>query len=189
MEYPIIQPPFTLQFREMSKPELKSYFEWFMKMIPERIEVLERAVRESPEYSSWSADCSSSSLKGLGEWFVGQVETRERSSEELDAIKLSLSFPMEIDTEELTNRTFSLAMDIGMYFSQVVLTSLPGTKWEQYFGNKRDADYGQPVIMGFGVVPLNPVSIIVTLAYGISRGKRSGGRLSELYDTWAKLRK
>jgi hypothetical protein len=38
---------------------------------------------------------------------------------ELQAIKDRLVFPMDIPAEELTNRTFSLAMDIGMYFSQV----------------------------------------------------------------------
>ena len=30
MPYTIIQPPFTLEFREMPKPELKSYCAWFM---------------------------------------------------------------------------------------------------------------------------------------------------------------
>jgi hypothetical protein len=78
-------------------------------------------------------------------------------------------------------------MDIGMYFSQVVLKNLPGTRWDQPVRNKNFADYGQPVIMGFGTVPLNPVRVMVMTAYGISRN--SPARLRELYDVWAKKRK
>ena len=78
-------------------------------------------------------------------------------------------------------------MDVGMYFGQVVLKNLPGTRWDQVLKNKKDADYGQPVIMGFGAAPLNPVWILVTTAYGVSRKKAA--RLRELYETWAKMRK
>ena len=37
MKYQIIQPPFTLKFREMSKEELKEYYKWFMAVMPNRI--------------------------------------------------------------------------------------------------------------------------------------------------------
>jgi len=60
-----------------------------------------------------------------------------------------------------------------------------GLKWDQSLKNPRFADYGQPVIMGFGAVPLNPVRVCVTTAYGISRKKPA--RLGELYATWAKM--
>ena len=50
MSYPIIQPPFTLVFREMSKKELKDYKEWFHKIMPERILILASVVRSTPGY-------------------------------------------------------------------------------------------------------------------------------------------
>jgi hypothetical protein len=189
MPYAIIQPPFTLKFREMTKSELKDYFSWFMKVVPERIAGLETAVRESPAYSSWSADLSPESLVKLGDWFASEVEVRTRSRNEIDEVKSRLSFPIDVPGEELTNRSFSLAMDVGMYFSQVVLKNLPGTKWDQPLKNERFADYGQPVIMGFGTVPLNPIRIVVTLAYALASGEQSGARLKALYDTWTKLKK
>jgi hypothetical protein len=37
MAYQIIQPPFTLKFREMSKAELRDYYRWFHDCIPVRI--------------------------------------------------------------------------------------------------------------------------------------------------------
>jgi hypothetical protein len=70
----------------------------------------------------------------------------------------------------------------------VVLKNLAGTTWDQTLKNQRFADYGQPVIMGFGSVPLNPVRIIVSTAYGIASKERGGGRLRELYGTWTKMR-
>ena len=67
--------------------------------------------------------------------------------------------------DQLTSRTFSLAMDIGMYLGCVVLRNVSGTKWKQFLRTSKFADYGQPVIVGFGSAPLNPVSIVVTNAY------------------------
>ena len=189
MNYSIIQPPFTLKFREMPKAELKGYNEWFMKVLPERVAALEAEVRRSTSHGTWVADCSAESLEGLGEWFAGQVETRAKTSDEIEAVKSKLRFPIEVPGEQLTNRTFSLAMDIGMYFGQTVLKNLDGTTWDQPLRNEKFADYGQPVIMGFGSVPLNPVRIIVMLAYGIASKKQGGRRLRELYDTWAKMKR
>jgi hypothetical protein len=189
MAYTIIQPPGTLVFREMTKPELKGYFDWFAEVTSERVAGLEEEVRRSPAHSKWRADVSPASLEFLGEWFAGQVETRARTDEEIDAVKSKLSFPIDVSGEQLTNRTFSLAMDIGMYFGQVVLKNIDGTKWDQPLRNEKFVDYGQPVIMGFGSVPLNPVRIVVSLAYGIARKKRGAGRLREVYDTWAKMKR
>jgi hypothetical protein len=104
----------------------------------------------------------------------------------LDEIESRLTFPIDLPDEELTNRSFSLGMDIGMYFGQVILKNLAGTRWEQPLRNSKFADYGQPVIMGFGTVPLNPVRIAVTLAYAYSAKEQSGNRLRALYDVWSK---
>lgn len=187
MTYSILQPPFTLKFQEMSNGELIGYRQWFMSVLPERISGLEAEVRRSPSHAAWVADGSPESLQGLGDWFAGQVETRATTREEIDVVKAKLTFPVDVPGDQLTNRTFSLAMDIGMYFGQLVLKNLAGTKWDQPLQNKKFADYGQPVIVGTGSVPLNPVRIVVMLAYGLASKKRSGHQLRELYDTWTKM--
>jgi hypothetical protein len=94
---------------------------------------------------------------------------------------------MDIPAEELTNRTFSLAMDIGMYFGQVLMKNYPSLKWEQPLGNKRFADYGQPCLVGFGPVSANPVRIGHVFAHGLADKTYTGKRLREVYDHWAKL--
>jgi hypothetical protein len=185
MTYTTIQPPFTLDFRNMPKSELRSYFDWFMKVIPARLGELGTAVRET--HADWPGDFSVESLDELGKWFEGQVETRPKTREEVEKVARQLTFPIEVSGDQLTNRTFSLAMDIGLYFAQVILSNLDGTKWDQPLKNEKFADYGQPVIMGFGTVPLNPVRVAVSTAYGIAKGKRA--ELRELYDTWAGMRR
>ena len=185
MTYRTIQPPFTLEFHKMPKDELRAYYHWFQGQIPGRIPELEQAVQETPGFERWRADATPSSLDALGEWFVGQVETRPRTPEELAELKRESPYPIDIEPNELTNRTFSLAMDVGMYLSQVLMRNVPGLRWEHPLGSPKFVDYGQPVLRGSGRVPLNPVGILVTLAYGLARKSKSGQRLRELYDIWS----
>jgi hypothetical protein len=187
MQYSIIQPPFTLKFREMSKQELKDYYQWFREIIPERVTELARAVRSASEFENWQPDCTPESLDVLGRWFSGQIETRTRADQELQEIKGRSAFAVEVPGEELSNRSFSLAMDIGMYFSQVLLKNNPSLKWEQPFGNKQFVDYGQPVLVKFGPAPFNPVRMMVTLAYGLASKKKTGEALKDIYAIWARL--
>jgi hypothetical protein len=187
MTYQIIQPPFTLKFREMSKQELEDYFVWFQNILPQRLDILMCAAQQKTEFEIWQPDFTPLSLDLLGMWFAAEVETRVRTSDEFREIERLLPFPIDIPREDLTNRTFSLAIDIGMYLSQVLIKNHPGLEWRQQFRNKKDADYGQPVLVGFGQVPFNPVSIVVTLAYGIASKKKTGKNLRQIYDIWSKM--
>jgi hypothetical protein len=183
MTYRINQPPFTLEFPNMSKGELQAYASWFHQILPERIAELTTTVKGTSGYEGWEPVQTPESLEPLGRWFEGQVERRKKTAEELAEARGSLKLPVAVPETELTNRTFSLAMDIGMYLSQVLLKTLPGTRWDQVLKSKQNVDYGQPVIMGFGKVSLNPVGIMVVKAYSISRGKPA--ELRRLYDVWA----
>jgi hypothetical protein len=193
MPYKVIQPPFTLKFHEMSRKELTDYFRWFTGMIPERVKELESAVRLAPGFETLRPEKTPASLDALGQWFADQVETRPRTREELQEIdqKLNVGFPDRIDisggefTRELTNKTFSLAVDIGMYFSQVFLRNDSSLRWSQEFGDKRYIDYGQPVLVEFKDGPLNPVRIMVVLARCLADKTRDGRRLRELYHYWS----
>jgi hypothetical protein len=185
MHYAAIQPPFTGKLREMPKKELLRYFEWYLGVLPNRVCELTSAVKQTPGFESWAPDLTPASLDTLGRWFATQVETRNRTREELGRIKEQLNFPMEIPTDELTDRTFSLAMDIGMYLSQVLMKHYPSLKWEQPLGSKRFVDYGQPSLAGFGAVTLNPFRIGHVLAYGLADHTYDGGRLRQVYEVWA----
>jgi hypothetical protein len=187
MTYILIQPPFVLNIREMPKKELRRYFQWFMDVLPGRIALLAEAVRETPGFTTWQPDLTPESLNQLGEWFASQVETRKRTQDEIQAIKDRQEFPIDISNETLAPRTYSLAMDVGMYLSQVLLRNNSSLKWEQPIGSKRFIDYGQPVLVEFSSAPLNPVGIVVTLAHGLVSKKRDGRGLRTIYDIWSKM--
>ena len=52
MTYKVIQPPFTLKFREMSRKELTDYFQWLLGILPDRINELSNAVRLTPGFET-----------------------------------------------------------------------------------------------------------------------------------------
>jgi len=185
MTYTPVQPPFTLKFREMSKEELRAYDAWFHEALPGRIEMLGAEVKGAEGFESWKPDGTPGSFDALGEWLAGQVRTRPRTQGEKEAVLRAAAW-VTVPDEELTGRTFSLAMDVGMYFGRSILAARPGARWEQPLENERFADYGQPVIGGLGPVTLNPVRIAVTLAYALAAGRRTGKRLRELYDYWVR---
>jgi hypothetical protein len=189
VEYSTIKPPFTLKFWDMSKKELREYFEWFQEMIPQRINILANAVKGTPGFEDWRPDYTPNSLNALGGWLAAQVETRPRTLEELADIAGQSPYPMDRSDSELTNRTFSLAMDVGMYLSQVFLRNHTSLKWDQPFGSKKFINYGQPVLVGGFAdnIPWNPVGIAVSLAYGFAKKIRAAAALREIYEKGGKM--
>jgi hypothetical protein len=186
IEYNTIQPPFTLEFRDMPKKELRAYSRWFQEVIPERIKELAKAVESSAGFEDWRPDYTPTSLNALGCWFAMQVQTRARTQQELEDAAAQSPFPRS--NRELTNRTISLAVDIAMYLSQVLLRSHPSLQWDQLFGGKKYIDYGQPVLTGFAdKIPRNPVRAVTTSAYGLIDETHNGHRLREIYDLWDKV--
>jgi hypothetical protein len=189
MIYTIIEPPFTLVFREMSRRELKEYNLWFHGNISERVRILAVALRSTPGYKQWEQDYSPHSLEALGEWFLAQAEMRALTPEEIENANArnKSKFSIATPAEELTERTFSLAIDIGMYVSQVFLKNVLSLRWSQPMGDRRFVDYGQPVLEGFRAGPFNPVRMMVTLAYGLAKRWHSGKRLLEIYRKFSDL--
>lgn len=184
--YNTIKPPFTLKFPQMSKEELKEYGRWFHQIMPQRIAELTKVVQSSPDFGDWRPSFTPASLSVLGRWFAIQVDTRTRTQEE--QLERRSPYPIERSDWELTDRTFSLAVDVGMYLSQVLLRDYPSLKWDQPTGSKKFIDYGQPILIGFaGDVPLNPIHIVIMLAYGIAQKMKTGKALRDIYDIWSKM--
>lgn len=186
----MIEPPFALRFRSMNRDQAKAYFQWFLEQIPSRITVLERAVRstEGADYLIWEADESSGSLDLLGQWFAQQVEVREMMAEEIEDIYVRAPEwfrSVSIQDWELTDRTLSLAMDIGMYLGAAFLRHLPGLHWEMLAKPKNAADFQQPVLAGFGELKCNPVRLAIVLAYGLADRTYRPTRLRELFEVWS----
>ncbi|MDY7560890.1 hypothetical protein QN366_21890 [Pseudomonas sp. CCC3.2] len=187
MKFTTSYSPVTMKFASMTEAELSDFYNWFIVNLPYFLDELIQAVWKTPGFEGWSADFSPESLDMLGEWFAARVESRDLSPEEIDELKSEITSAVEIATWELTSETKSLAVFIGMYYGQVAIKNNPKLSWKQVKANMKLADFGQPVISGPGVVPINPVRVANVLACGIARGSKTGSRLRGSYDNWSKL--
>jgi hypothetical protein len=180
--------PNSAVFLEMDKKKLKEFYQWFMLSLPYCIEELMQLIANTPGFESWEADDSPKSLDVLGAWFATKVEKRDFTSEEIEAIKSKQTKLVEFTSWDLTDETKSLALYVGMYYGEVVLRNNPLVKWEQLLSARKFADYGQPILNGVGVVPINPVRVAHSVAREfITDGKKGGGELRKAYDYWSKL--
>src|SRR5437667_91061 len=82
---------------------------------PERVGEIAKAVRASPTFSSWEPDFTPDSLVPLGAWLAEGITTRARTSEEIQELETDKPYPIQIPDHILTNRSYSLAVDVGMY--------------------------------------------------------------------------
>jgi hypothetical protein len=83
----------------------------------------------------------------------------------------------------LSNESFSIAADVGIYLGEVLRKQRPALRWALCTRPKSDISYNLPVLEG-GKMPVDPIHLAVVLAYGIARGTRGPDRLSELYRIW-----
>jgi hypothetical protein len=189
-DYELIRFPILLTFKEIGKKELGAYYAWFMSILSDRLEILRNTVNATGGFEDWQSDYSPDSLNKLGHWFANNVQTRQRSKEEKAEIyrKAPPWFQeVKIEDKELTDETFSLAVDVGIYLSQVFLRNNKTLFWGQHLARKDDVDYGHAVLLGFGKLFFSPLRMTVALAYGIVYKRRTAEGLRELYDTWVKL--
>lgn len=179
--------PTTTAFASMTKEDLGHFYQWFMTNLPYCMEELMQWVRSTRGFEGWNPDYSPESLDALGEWFSGKAKKRDLTQDEVEALKSKGAASVEIPSWDLTEDTKSLAVYVGMYYGQVALHNNPHIKWEQQLANKKMADFGQPVVAGPGVVPINPVRIANSFACGLIDGTKTGGNLRKAYDYWAKI--
>lgn len=183
-DYSLVQPPSDLEFHKWPKAECLAYAAWFHETDSERVAELTRAVQATSGFEAWLPDETPESLDTLGRWFEREVEVRPKTETELKEEQiLAGEFGTDIvEPTTLTNRTFSLAMDIGRYFARVIQKAVPEAKWSLRVTGRTYADFGQPTLVGLGPPPLNPVEIVVVSAFCIAQGRTN--RLRELFEIW-----
>lgn len=168
------------------KSKLLDYIKWFHGSFLDNLDVLIELVKSSQGYGDWNANFSADSLDELGCWFQDHINTRDRTIKEMNDLEGIAAFPLP--TWELTNETNTYIFLVAVYFSKVVFENRRNLKWGSRLKNKRDFDYGQPLIEGFGSQAMNPMHIVRTLAYGIANKNKTGEDLRRLYDYWICLK-
>ena len=84
-----------------------------------RIQELVKAVKATKGYENWEADFSPEPLKMLWKWFEENVEIEKLSEEEYKEKRAAVPDYIEIQDWDITIKTRSLAVDIGIYFGEV----------------------------------------------------------------------
>jgi hypothetical protein len=196
MKYLISHPPTSQPFHTLTRKEAKTYYNWFIALIPERIALLEQAVRSSygKEYRTWSADMTPTSLDLLGQWFTEHMTTRPFSERDRRKVFESLNKDVPpkywgiFDQPEyvLTMETHSLIVDVGMYLGEVFRTRYSQVQWQLYTRGKYWHSYHEPVLSGFGKKEVcNPVDLVHVLALKIVQNQAQPSGLRELFDYWS----
>jgi hypothetical protein len=164
---------------------LKGHFEWFLRARQERLKCLKCAIEESGSLHDWTGDFSAGSIQAACRWFATQVEVRQRIPEEMAELRKHSLPGVKVSDQELSDRTFSLAFDLSVYFAECMRSAYAHLEWKQFLDDKLFVDYGQPVLVGLGRVPLNPFRIVTTFAYGVAKKEQPHDRLWELHLYWA----
>ena len=121
----------------------------------------------------------------LGKWFEENVETEKLSEEEYKEKRAAVPDYIEIQDWDITIKTRSLAVDIGIYFGEVFIKNHEGLKWEQYLTrSKYHMDKGHMVIKGFGKDMLNSIWRLYIIANSLAGKTDTGEIVYELYNVW-----
>lgn len=171
----------------MTAKELNSFYEHFILDKPYCLDELIQAVWQTRGYENWSADFSPESIDILAEWFASRIHKARMSSKVSEIENDSVSGPADSRALNLSKEEMSLAVLVGMYYGEVAVRNNPELSWSQLKGNKKQADYGRPVISASGTLPTNPVRVAHAFACAVVDGSKTSGRLRETYDYWMQL--
>lgn len=186
-DYHLFAPPVDDALDNLSREKAVQYFTWFCNQIPERLHELACALRANGG-QHLTLDFSPASLTGLQDWFRAQVTTVPLTpaeiAEELASIPEWLHHYAGGD--ELSEETFSLCVDIGIYLGETMRHSYPTLRWELLLAPDEDVDFHNPVLTPFQHnLHFNPVSCVITTASRYAKGDKAEPDLSGLYQCWA----
>lgn len=185
MEYIRFNMPLSsANIRECSVEELKALEDWYLLSLDDRVQQLRRLVATLDP--KWQPDLSLSSLDTVDQWFRSNARSRRRTSEELAEIRASLRFSVDVSDYELTDQTLSFSADVGIYMALVLKHLRQDLSWGQELKRRDSADFGYPVLMGFGGPVFNPLRIGGVAAQKIINGKAQP--LADLVNIWAGMR-
>ncbi|MEK4076488.1 hypothetical protein MHI01_21740 [Paenibacillus sp. FSL M7-0656] len=185
--YPTIEVPFEFTpFSVMSKTEAEEYYEWFLSIIPQRIELLQENVELSGSHVQ--LDFSQDSLISLWEWFIPRIEqkkmTIEEINEELDLVPDWMRPEVEQNVLKFSRDTETQIIDIGIYFSSVLIHSSSKLKWTVINKPRNHVDVNQPLLAGTGKIRLNPIRVVDVCAARALSDVGNINMLNDLYVWW-----
>lgn len=188
--YRVIEFPF-FPFENLSSEQARFDFDWFMKAIPERLEILSTAIASQSREIFEKLDHSPESLTVLFQWLALHAHTRELSEEERKGEIETIQNPIlrERMGENIvpdwtwTAETISLCFDTGIYLAKVLQNRYKNIKWTFLTSPKRYIYVNKPVLEGFDIC-MSPSDLTLACLRRIKKGTARADELGRIYKTW-----
>lgn len=142
---------------------------------------------EASAYAEWLHRCRGERVKALARFFgidefASPVSLLGPLGERVAAAVIRQPFSKN---GKLTNLGHALGADMGLLLAAAIQHDHPDLRWEIVRKPKSDVSYNQPVLIGFGAVPLDPILVSMTQAFGIVMGRKDGAAWQGLFDYWS----
>ena len=163
---------------------IKPYKQWFFDNLENRINNLEKYIRTFVGFNNFQLDYSPKTLTELEVWLETSIKSEMMPEDEYT--QLRNLFPMEIDIEKwtLTELSYSILYDVGMYFGEIMIHNYPNLKWTQYIStSKINVDVGHMVIQTkYKNCPMNPIWLVRIIGYKLIENKKEDRLLVRLFE-------
>lgn len=188
IEFPV--PLLDISLQRLSEKELNKIHEWFIEIIPERIDQLELIVNQTLEGKKvWKADFTEKSISILDEWFLKQIVMKKYTPSEIDEIRREKKLPSEIILSEWTldEKTESICIDVAMYLGEMLRKNNTNIQWSINKKTKswRHSNSGFSILENDEHVFLDIVSGIRSVALLVA-GHVGKYNLERYMEIWAK---
>ncbi|MFS0873066.1 hypothetical protein AB3N00_24155 [Paenibacillus xylanilyticus] len=110
--------------------------------------------------------------------------TSEEMNEELELVPHWMRPEAEENVLKFSKDTENQIIDIGIYFSSVLLHSSNQLKWMVIHKPRNHVDVNQPVLAGTGKIRLNPIRVVDVCAARVLNDAGNIKMLSDLYVWW-----
>lgn len=158
----------------------------FMQDMPDRLAQL-RIAMNATGGADIVLDYSDASLADVGGWFTHRVALRTLTSEEKSRGLVGMPewfIPLQSDTD-LTELSYSLSVDFGIYFGECMRHAHPQLRWELLKRPKSNVDINQPVLVPFrATMHLNPIRVALVLARKAIEGISARQEIIEAKQIW-----
>ena len=151
--------PIDKPFKQLSKTEAKSYFEWFISHVGERSDYIRQKVSNGLGISVDELNFSMESLIPIWKWFLQIAELSKTPKDVLKKIRRELKANKEPDEFiegmirehriELSVFSRYVIRDIGMYVGKMFVTNFPTLRWDYHINTKQDSFANMPQVFGF----------------------------------------
>jgi hypothetical protein len=122
----------------------------------------------------------------LQKWFEGNVVTRKKTAKEIEHEKTKLKGiwhdVIEIQDWILTEQTYSICLDIGIFWGEYFIKEFPILKWSRDI-RPRSAQKNHPVVISPNKVQFSVLGPPVVCALSIAKKERIDWK--DLNQTWS----